>query len=256
MLTEEERIDWLNGARAALGLPVRSHQLLPKRPQRPVSARPVLRVAVLLLAATGCAGSSSRQPATMHPLCAVSPLIEQDCREGGLEDEDRDGWPNGLELVLGTDPNDADSDDDGRQDSDDPCPLLARDGTPPEVARVLQQVLDLVLAEAGPLGAVATGPEQPTTCFRGFDGPLLHRPIDDWELVALTFSGAGQIPIDPEAGDTVELEVRLHPRGVGCNARFRLRFDGERWSVQPLRPVLCACRGEPPWGGAPRAAST
>ena len=184
----------------------------------------------------GCGASPAPAPARAGAWpCHADALLEALCRGG--DDGDHDGWPDDLEVFLGTSAAATDTDGDGIDDPADPCPLLAADESTPVIA-ALRSGVALLATEAPAIVAVPWG--QPRVCFLELAGIQLHGRAGPWEYAMLAFMDTEHIPQHPEEGDEATFTIRLGGALSGCAMQVVVRYEARAWRGVRAEPSLCA----------------
>ena len=195
-----------------------------------------LGLGLLVIAMMACGASPAPTPARAGAWpCRADALLEALCRGGG--DSDGDGWPDDLEVFLGTNAAAADTDGDGIDDPADRCPLLAADETT-AFTSALRSAAALLAAEAPAIIAVAPG--QPRVCFVELRGIQLHGRAGPWEYATLAFMDTEHIPEHPEEGDEATFTIRVGGALSGCAMQVVVRYEARAWRAVRAEPSLCA----------------
>ncbi len=194
-------------------------------------------LASMLLACCGAPRAPSRA-STQWP-CSTDASLARLCRESGGRDGDGDGWPDALEVFLGTNPASTDTDGDGTDDALDRCPLLADDGASQSPLAALLQEAVGAFPDAGPTLLVIPA-NQPRVCFDRLSGVQLHGRSGEWDYATLRFWVPADFPHRPAEGDEVVVEARLGGRLSGCTLRIALVYRDARWVRVRVTRTLCA----------------
>lgn len=158
-----------------------------------------------------------------------------------LADADKDGLPDGVEQVLGTDPKRADSDGDGTPDDKDPCPLTAkRKKADDDVAQIRQAAFAALFATCGSRDAVVIVPGGGRNAkfadqeYRGYAGPVLKSPKIRRGFVNLT-----GLDVVLTSKTTAVVRIRDYEGNLASSThKAHLRKLHGRWTVVSLRLTM------------------